>query len=170
MSGRTIFKAAALNTNIAVVIAQVPFISIEWLSRTRKPTMIPCLPESMDGIVQGSSSAVLADPSTVPFVEEMARRGYTWAKTVAAQSMANCSLFEPLAYIHRIFPTPLFMVVADNDTITSTKSQLEAFERALQPKTLRISRSEDHFNVYLGAAFETNVATQIEVLKEILVV
>ncbi|KAF4952808.1 hypothetical protein FGADI_6469 [Fusarium gaditjirri] len=149
MSGGNVIKAAALNSNVAAVIAQVPFVSGDGLSRvsrqppvtlvmergnavaTGKPTMIPTYPELRDGAVHDNPGAVLAGPSAVKFIEEMVRRGYSWAETVTAQSVANCSLSEPLAYVHRISPTPLLMIVADNDTITDTRSQFEAFEKAL---------------------------------------
>jgi hypothetical protein len=186
MSGGNVLKAAALNKNIAAVIAQVPFISGEWVARTAaqppaglvlerghavsvgQPALIASLPDSTDEIAQGTSKAVLADPAAIPFIEEMARRGYTWGKTVTAQSLANCCLFEPLAYIHRIAPTPLFLVVADNDTVTATHMQLEAFERARQPKKLRIFHGEDHFSLYYGEALKRNMAAQIEFLRETL--
>ncbi|SPO01994.1 related to hydrolases of the alpha/beta superfamily [Cephalotrichum gorgonifer] len=184
MSGGNVLKAAALNKNIAAIIAQVPFVSGEWVSRTKAqapaglvlerghavasggPTMVPSLPTTTDEIVQGTSKAILADPAAVPFIDEMARRGYKWSSTSTAQSLANCCLFEPLAYVHRISPTPLFMVVAENDSVTDTQLQLEAFERALQPKKLRLFRGEDHFSLYFGKPFEANVAAQIEFLNE----
>ncbi|KAH7036033.1 Alpha/Beta hydrolase protein [Microdochium trichocladiopsis] len=185
-SGGVVLKAAALNKNIAAVIAQVPFISGEWVSRTVKqppaglvlerghaiatgqPTMIPSLPDTTEEITNGTSKAVLADQSTIAFMEEISRRGYTWDRRVTVQSMANTCLFEPLAYVHRIAPTPLFMVVADNDTVTGTHLQLEAFERARQPKKLQLFAGEDHFSMYYGEALERNVTTQIEFLKETL--
>ncbi|KAF5646980.1 uncharacterized protein FTJAE_1811 [Fusarium tjaetaba] len=188
MSGGNVIKAAALNSNIAAVIAQVPFVSGDGLSRasrqppatlvmergnavaTGNPTMIPTYPELRDGAVHDNPGAVLAGPSAVKFIEEMVRRGYSWAETVTAQSVANCSLSEPLAYIHRISPNPLLMIVADDDTITDTRSQLEAFEKAVQPKKLLIMKGEDHFSVYFGDAFERNIAGQIDFLKETLTV
>ncbi|KAK2024893.1 alpha/beta-hydrolase [Colletotrichum zoysiae] len=186
MSGGVVLKAAALNKKIAAVIAQLPFISGEWVAlkatqppaglvlerghavAVGKPTLIPSLPESAEEVANGTSKAVLADPSTIPFMEEITRRGYTWERSVTAQSMANCYLFEPLAYIHRIAPTPLFMVVADNDTVTGTPIQLEAFEKARQPKKLRILHGEDHFSPYYGEALKHNMAAQIEFLRETL--
>ncbi|KAK2043974.1 alpha/beta-hydrolase [Colletotrichum somersetense] len=186
MSGGVVLKAAALNKNIAAVIAQLPFISGEWvaLKATKppaglvlerghavavgQPTLIPSLPDSAEEVTNGTSKAVLADPSTIPFMEEITRRGYTWERRVTAQSMANCHLFEPLAYIHRIAPTPLLMVVADNDTVTGTPIQLEAFEKARQPKKLHILHGEDHFSPYLGEAFKRNMAAQMEFLRETL--
>ena len=186
MSGGVVLKAAALNKNIAAVIAQVPFVSGEWIALTApqppaglilerghavavgQPTMIPGLPNSVEEATNGTSKAVLNDPSTIRFIEEITRRGYTWKNEVTAQSMTNCFLFEPLAYIHRIAPTPLLMVVAGNDRITSTHKQLEAFEKARQPKKLRVFPGEDHFSMYFDEAFKRNMAAQIEFLMETL--
>ncbi|KAF4501838.1 kda in trax-fino intergenic region [Fusarium agapanthi] len=184
MSGGNVVEAEALNNNIAAVIPQVPFLSGDGLSRasrqppatlimergnavaTGKPTMIPTYPELRNGAVHDNPGAVLAGPSAAKFIEEMVRRGYSWAEAATAQSVANCSLSEPLAYIHRISPTSLLTIVADNDTITDTRSQFEAFEKALQPKKLLIMKGEDHFSVYFGEAFEKNVGGQIDFLKE----
>jgi hypothetical protein len=57
------------------------------------------------------------------------------------------------------------MVVADNDTVTATHMQLEAFEKARQPKQLRLFSGEDHFSLYYGEALKRNMAAQVEFLR-----
>ncbi|KZL86048.1 kda protein in trax-fino intergenic region [Colletotrichum incanum] len=186
MSGGTALMAAAQNKNIAAVIVQVPFISGESISlrsesspgsllqerthaiATGTPTRIPSFPESLEHIKTGTSKAVLQDPAAVALMDEMTRRGQTWGKLATVQSLLHCSMFEPLAFIHRIAPTPLFMVVAEKDVTTPLHLQLDAFNRAREPKKLQLFKGQNHFSMYFGEDFEKNVASQIAFLKEAL--
>jgi fermentation-respiration switch protein FrsA (DUF1100 family) len=45
-------------------------------------------------------------------------------------------MHEPGAWVSRVSPTPLLMVVARHDYITMTDLELAAYERALRPKKL----------------------------------
>jgi len=58
----------------------------------------------------------------------------------------------------------MLMIVAGKDATTSTHLQLEAFEKALQPKTLEILSGIGHFAPYFGGTFEQNVGAQIRFL------
>jgi fermentation-respiration switch protein FrsA (DUF1100 family) len=73
-----------------------------------------------------------------------------------------------MAYIHRISPTPLLMVVGDRNVTIPTHLQLEGYEKALQPKTLKIVKGAGHFEPYYGPSFEENIAAQVEFLKTVL--
>ncbi|GJC80638.1 polyketide transferase af380 [Colletotrichum liriopes] len=186
MSGGTALMAAALNKSIAAVVVQVPFISGEWVSlmsgnppdgllqerahaiATGTPARIPSFAESLEHIKTGTSKAVLQDPAALALTDEMTRRGQTWGKLATVQSLLHCSMFEPLAFIHRIAPTPLLMVVAENDVTTPTYLQLDAFSRAREPKKLQLFKGQNHFSMYFGEDFEKNVASQIAFLKETL--
>jgi uncharacterized protein len=48
--------------------------------------------------------------------------------------------YEPIAYLERISPTPLLMVVAALDHLTPADLALEACQRAREPKRLVCSR------------------------------
>ncbi|GKT95502.1 fermentation-respiration switch protein FrsA [Colletotrichum tofieldiae] len=163
MSGGTALMAAALNKRIAAVVVQVPFISGEWVSlmsgnppdgllqeralaiATGTPARIPSFPESLEHIKTGTSKAVLQDPAALALTDEMTRRGQTWGT-----------------------PTPLLMVVAENDVTTPTYLQLDAFSRAREPKKLQLFKGQNHFSMYFGEDFEKNVTSQIAFLKETL--
>jgi fermentation-respiration switch protein FrsA (DUF1100 family) len=58
-------------------------------------------------------------------------------------------MYEPGVWIGRVSPTPLLMVVALNDTITLTDLELAAYERALEPKRLKLIPG-GHFDPYLS--------------------
>ncbi|VUC38069.1 unnamed protein product, partial [Clonostachys rosea] len=186
MSGGNAICAAAINKSLAGVILQVPFVSGESITRTpgmstnmlvldrgktvaeSLHTKLPNFPSSMDELMSGTSKAVLKDPGALNFTEEMQRREMDWAKTCTAQSLLYAVLHEPMAYIHRVSPTPMLMVISDNDVTTHTHLQLKAFEKALQPKKLKILKGAGHFAPYFGETFEEGIRAQIEFLNEIL--
>ncbi|KAM5347637.1 hypothetical protein ACJ41O_007461 [Fusarium nematophilum] len=185
MSGGNAICAAAVNHNLAGVILQVPFISGESISRIPgmstsmlvqerakaiadgSPSKLPNFPSSLEELTSGVSQAVLKDPEAIPFTKEMDRRGIHWSKACTVQSLTYTMLHEPLAYIHRISPTPMLMIVADRDVTTQTHLQLEAFEKALEPKKLEILRGMGHFSPYFGPPFEQNIKAQIAFLDQI---
>jgi len=61
--------------------------------------------------------------------------------------------YEPGAYIERVAPTPLLMVVAAKDHLTPADLALEAYARALEPKRLEILPG-GHFEAYVEPSFE----------------
>jgi fermentation-respiration switch protein FrsA (DUF1100 family) len=57
------------------------------------------------------------------------------------------SEYEPGAYIGRITPTPLLMIVAREDHLTPAHLAINAYEQARQPKKLVILPG-GHFDAY----------------------
>lgn len=184
MSGGNAVCAAAINKKIAGVILQVPFVSGEAISRSpgmdtsmfvldRGKTVaegsaskIDNFPSSMEELMAGTSKAVLNDPEAIAFIDEMKRRVMDWSKTCTVQSLTNAVLHEPVAYIHRISPTPMLMIASNSDVTTQTHLQLQMYEKALEPKTLKILKGVGHFSPYYGETFEINIKAQLDFLKE----
>jgi uncharacterized protein len=71
-----------------------------------------------------------------------------WHNEVTVRSTRAARMYEPGAWIDRVSPTPLLMVVGLQDTITVTALALETYERALQPKRL-VTIPGGHFDPYL---------------------
>ncbi|CVK91848.1 related to hydrolases of the alpha/beta superfamily [Fusarium mangiferae] len=182
LSGGNAIVAASMNKSLAGIISQVPFVSggsMARLTAAPKPILvaqrtpnseihIPIYPSSVEEVRDGTTKAILKDEGAVEFAAEMARRGYSYDKTATLQSLTNTIMHEPTGVIHHISPTPLLMVLADDDVCTYTHLQLEAFEKALHPKTLRIVKGSGHFDLYYGKRFQEVVAMQLEFLKGIL--
>lgn len=63
--------------------------------------------------------------------------------------------YVPGAFVSRVAPTPLLMIVADTDTVTPTDLQLLAYERAGLPKKLVVLRNCEHYGVYTTHLEET---------------
>lgn len=57
--------------------------------------------------------------------------------------------YVPGAFVHRVAPTPLLMIVPDKDTTTPTDLQLKAFEDAGEPKKLLVIKDCEHYGVYM---------------------
>ena len=104
-------------------------------------------------------------PDTLPYLTELARRNQDWEKEVTLQSVLNIGICEPKAFIHRIAPTPLLMIVAEEDVTVPTASQHEAFATAKEPKTMAVIKDCEHFDLYFGEKLEENMAVQLDFLK-----
>ncbi|KAF4952480.1 hypothetical protein FGADI_6714 [Fusarium gaditjirri] len=181
LSGGNAIVAASMNKSLAGIISQVPFISGGSMARItgapksilvaqRHPEAdikIPIYPSSIEEVQDGTSKAILKDAGAVEFAAEMGRRGYDYDKLATLQSLTNTIMYEPTGVIHHISPTPLLMVVADDDVCTYTHLQLEAFEKALHPKTLKVIKGAGHFDLYYGKRFQEVVDVQLEFLKSI---
>lgn len=182
MGGGIGILAAAFDKRIAAVVVQVPFVSGESIGpflqtyfpamyADRKniksghpPAMTTVIPETLESAERGDSGALMGKLDVVPYLKELARRGQSWEKEVTLQSVFNISILEPRAFIHRISPTPLLMVVAEKDATVATSSQLEAFASAREPKTLAVIKDSEHFDLYFDNKFEENMSAQLDFL------
>ncbi|KXG53323.1 uncharacterized protein PGRI_003730 [Penicillium griseofulvum] len=185
MGGGIGILAAAFDQRIAAVIVQVPFVSGEAISpflqtyfpamyADRKsiksghpPAMTKVIPETAESAERGDSGALMGKPDVAPYLKELARREQPWELEVTLQSVFNISTFEPRAFIHRISPTPLLMVIAEKDATVPTSSQLEAFASAREPKKLAVISNSEHFDLYFGNEFEENMAAQLDFLRTV---
>ncbi|KAF7725050.1 hypothetical protein EC973_000457 [Apophysomyces ossiformis] len=71
-----------------------------------------------------------------------------WKNEVTVRSARKALMYEPRPWVPRIGPTPLLMIVASKDSLTLTDTELEAYERAHEPKKLVIVEG-DHFDPYV---------------------
>jgi fermentation-respiration switch protein FrsA (DUF1100 family) len=87
---------------------------------------------------------------------------------VTPQTLLDVLAFEPLAFMHRIAPTPLLLVCAENDMCAPTLTQLKAHALAHEPKKLAILKGAGHFDPYHGKVFEENFKEQLVFLKDVM--
>jgi uncharacterized protein len=87
-------------------------------------------------------------PDAVAFYLQPVPDG-VWDNTVTVRSTRWARMYQPGAFIERISPTPLLMVVAEQDHIAVTDLALKAYERALEPKRLVMIKG-GHFDPYLS--------------------
>jgi uncharacterized protein len=72
----------------------------------------------------------------------------SWRNEVTLRSMEYARAYEPGIYVPHISPTPLLMIVGRRDHITCTDLELEAYNRALDPKKLVLLEG-GHFAPYV---------------------
>ncbi len=89
----------------------------------------------------------------------------SWKNQVTVSSLENTIDFDPSAHIDLISPTPLLMIITDNDIITPTELEKKAFERAKEPKKLVVIPG-GHFEVYQGTKFEQAVSEATNWFKQ----
>ncbi|WP_109477576.1 alpha/beta hydrolase [Paraburkholderia sp. C35] len=163
-SGGHALVLAATDRRVKCVVSQVPTISgFEQVRRRVPPDALPklqlTLMEDMRrqhlGEKPGTQAIVSADmnvpaayraPEAIAFYSQPLV-GASWENNVTLRSSFAAGMYEPGVWVSRISPTPLLMVVADDDRITLTDLELEAYERALEPKRLVLIKG-NHFDPY----------------------
>ncbi|MGE0881495.1 MAG: alpha/beta hydrolase [Acidimicrobiia bacterium] len=70
-----------------------------------------------------------------------------WVNRTTLRSLEFYDYYEPAAFIERIAPTPLLMIVPTGDTMTPAEDALSAYNRALEPKEILLVPGE-HYAVY----------------------
>ncbi|MDR0243396.1 MAG: alpha/beta hydrolase [Burkholderia sp.] len=166
-SGGHVLEVAAIDRRVKCVVSQVPTISgyQSGLRRTRAdlvPALLARFDEDRRQRFAGGSPAMLpavsADSSAACamagadayrfFTESAAQFAPGWRNEVTLRSAEMSRENEPGQYVDRISPTPLLMIVADQDVLTPTDLCLKAWENALEPKRL-LQIKGGHFTPYI---------------------
>ncbi|MFI5798734.1 alpha/beta hydrolase [Streptomyces sp. NPDC051677] len=158
---------AGSDPRIKAVVAQVPTISGYEQGKRRNPS-----PETTKRLqdrfnaderaqLRGAEPArqVLnsTDPDVTSVYKDPAMDAYEkrfpvpelarFDRKVTIRSTLKAQMYDPGVWIDRIAPTPLLMIIGDEDTITPSDIALAAYERAGEPKKL-ITYQGDHFGAY----------------------
>ncbi|QOT79366.1 alpha/beta hydrolase [Cupriavidus basilensis] len=72
-----------------------------------------------------------------------------WENRLTLRSTRWARMYSPGAFIDRVSPTPLLMLVAERDHIAVTDLALKAYELALEPKRMVMLKG-GHFDPYLA--------------------
>ena len=157
----------ATDRRLACIVAQVPTISgYQQGLRRIAPESVAALegalndderaqlrgePPRCQAIVNADSAvpAAYRTKEAIDFYLQPLGDGTKWKNAVTARSTRLARMYEPGAWVSRVSPTPLLMVVASHDAITLTDLALAAYERALEPKRLVVI-SGGHFAPYLS--------------------
>ncbi|WP_067831207.1 alpha/beta hydrolase [Actinomadura kijaniata] len=80
-----------------------------------------------------------------------------WRNEVTVRTGEWSRMYDAGRYAELVAPVPLLMVLGDGDTLSGTDLQLDAYQRAREPKRLVLYRG-DHHDAYLGRFEETSAA------------
>ena len=156
-SGGHAIVVAAIDRRVRCVVSSVPTIS-GWEGSRRRihPDHYAALAAQFDADREARFAgkppamiAVVANDAAVPCVlpgpeafeallGERAPAREAWVNAATVRSSEMAIEYDPGAYIGRISPTPLMMIVASHDTQVPTDLALRAYEAALGPKKLVI--------------------------------
>jgi fermentation-respiration switch protein FrsA (DUF1100 family) len=171
-SGGHVLVVGAIDRRVKCVVAQVPLIS-GWnlVRRLVRADFIAAVQEQFvadrEARFAGKPPAMMAVVSNDPavpcglptpdsyewFTETGRTRAPAWRNETTLRTVEMFTEYEPGAYIDKIAPTPLLMVVAAKDHLTVVDQALHAYNQALEPKKLEILPG-GHFEAYVGPAFE----------------
>jgi uncharacterized protein len=173
-SGGHVLVLGAIDRRVKAVVAQVPLVSgsanIAELVRADfragfrqmfdddraarfrgdPPAMVPVVAE--DPL---APSALPTPDSWTWFTETGKTRAPSWKNEVTLRTVEMLGEYEPAAYIARISPTPLLMVVAREDHLTPAHLAIDVYERAREPKRLVILPG-GHFDAYVDGFAEAS--------------
>lgn len=110
--------------------------------------------------VVGANSTMPTDDALAWFTQTAKARAPAWKNEVTVRSVDLLCGHEPRAYVASIAPTPLLLIVADNDVVTPTALALETFARANEPKRL-VHVPGGHFDAYTNEGFAISSAAAI---------
>jgi fermentation-respiration switch protein FrsA (DUF1100 family) len=164
-SGGHVLYLSAFDPRIKAAVAQVPAIGAwrQMLATGRREDF-----DQMAGLLvldraarfesgQASELKVVAPPGepcvlAVPdayewFEKQGAALAPTWRNAVTLESLEQMLEYDPAGPIELVSPTPLLMIVAEQDSLIPVDVARAAFERAGQPKEL-LALECGHFDVY----------------------
>lgn len=176
-SGGHALMVGGIDRRVKCVVSQVPTISgpLAGLRRVR-PDLVPSVLAAFD---KDREARFLGEPPTmIPVVAEdpaapcalpgldswrffaaSRDRAPGWRNEITLRSGEMAREYEPGAWVSRISPTPVLMIVAAHDTLTPTDLILEAFERALAPKKLELLDG-GHFVPYVEKFDQASAAAR----------
>jgi dienelactone hydrolase len=155
-AGGHVLTVTALDRRVRCAVSQVPLISGSrtfdaWVPAAKQDKFRARLDADRDARWRGEAAATipaaLPDSETEEWVLRNDVNG-TYRNELTLRSFDLLRTYEPIAFVERIAPTPLLMIVATNDVQTPTAWQLEAFATIGEPKRL-LKIDCRHYDVYM---------------------
>jgi hypothetical protein len=112
------------------------------------PAKIRLAPDSVDDL----RPAYIHTKDYIEFFQRTVAAGLPSPEFMTQRSHESLFDLEPGIYVPLISPTPLLMIVAEDDRENFTPGQLKLFDTAQHPKKLVITKG-GHFDIHIGEAF-----------------
>ncbi len=81
---------------------------------------------------------VFPDKAAYEWYMEFKEFAPRWTNGVTLESLEKVREFDPVSLIHLMAPTALLLIAGENDNLIPIKSVRETFERAGEPKVLKV--------------------------------
>jgi hypothetical protein len=92
-------------------------------------------------------TCVLSQAESYSFFMEASKQAPNWRNQITLESLERQREFDPISLIHLIAPTPLLIIAAKDDTLIPLDAAVSAYNRALEPKSIKILTCS-HFDIY----------------------
>jgi fermentation-respiration switch protein FrsA (DUF1100 family) len=171
-SGGNVLVVAATDRRVKCVVSQVPAthrIETLRMAATRQDLLneerrrvLAGQPPAMIPVVSDDPAIACVLPtadSLAWFTETAKSRAPAWRNEITRLSMDLGRLVHPGDYTPFIAPTPLLMIVAEDDALTPAASAVEAFDRAAEPKRL-VMLPGGHFDPYVSRFPQSSAAAR----------
>jgi cephalosporin-C deacetylase-like acetyl esterase len=156
----------ALDRRVQAVVAQVPLVDGLGFFRTAVKgggeKLLARLVADRDARFRGEPPQTVrsaVDGSTTAEWAALVDVEGVWPNRMTLRSLELVASYMPKDFAAQIAPTPLLMLVAEEDEITPSGPQLEAFEAAGTPKEL-LRFPCRHYDVYTALQAETAAAAR----------
>lgn len=163
-SGGHVLHLAAFDRRIRTVVAQVPTINpveqvirrsgrdgfervMDMLAVDRVRRFDGELSRSIKVVAPEGELSALGVPEAYEAMTRQATNAPSWVNSVTLESLEDYIQYAPTAAIELISPTPLLMVVAEEDLLIPADLSKAAFDRAGAPKALHLEPC-GHFEIY----------------------
>lgn len=167
-AGGHVLVVGAIDRRVTCVVAQTPFVSghetFRALTRSGETAAIRTqFDEDRTGRFAGKAPQMVPVVSDNPvrlaalptadahawFTRTKTRRARSWRNEVTLRSVEMLTEYEPGAYLPRVSPTPLLMIVAHDDHVMPSALATAAYALANEPKRLEVLPG-GHFDLYAG--------------------
>lgn len=163
-SGGHVLHLGAFDRRLRAVVSQMPTTSllanvrrvhsaesfaraIERLERDRRERYRSGQVTYVPVVADGDQECVLPGRAELARLTRQGHEAPTWRNAITAESFEKILEYTPAANMRFISPTPLLMILAGLDTLTSADLAMDAYEAALEPKSLVWLRC-GHHDVY----------------------
>jgi fermentation-respiration switch protein FrsA (DUF1100 family) len=161
-SGGHVLAVGAIDKRVRCVVSQVPVVSgyrnaHRAIAEHRIPDVLARFAADRQARFAGEDPQMVPVTSLDPrelcaFPGQNAFESFQgaprWKNEVTLRSIEMFWEHETSAYVDKIGPTPLLMIVEDHDTLAAVDQALDIYNRALEPKKL-VWFSGGHFDAYV---------------------
>lgn len=173
--------AAALDRRAALVVAVCPLTRFEYTPELLPKVLAKCI-KDRESQVAGNEPFYLpmlteAGENPAGFGVGVDKENYniligakrevapTFELDTTIQTYYRLFMWQPFGLWRHVTPTPLLLVVPEEDKVSPAELQLSHFETLPEPKELFVEKGKGHMDVLSGKSFDKLMEVQVEFVK-----